>query len=72
MKVKELIDKLSEYDPEMMVVTSGYEGGLNELMQVSTVRLNLNVNSAWYYGNHEADAEGDSYAVQVSGWRDDM
>jgi hypothetical protein len=29
MKVKYLIEKLQRYDPEQMVVVSGYEGGVD-------------------------------------------
>ena len=29
MKVKELIEKLSQLDPELMVVVRGYEGGMD-------------------------------------------
>ena len=31
MKVKELIELLSQLDPELMVVRSGYEGGVDEM-----------------------------------------
>ena len=31
MKVKELIEKLSQLDPELMVVVRGYEGGVDEV-----------------------------------------
>jgi hypothetical protein len=69
MKVKELIEKLQALDPEHMVVVDGYEGGVGELKEISTVCLSLNVNDAWYYGEHElcdestADPESNTYAV---------
>ena len=31
MKVKELIEALSQLDPELMVVVAGYEGGVDEI-----------------------------------------
>ena len=31
MTVKQLIEKLGEYDPEMPVMSNGYEGGLNDI-----------------------------------------
>lgn len=55
MKVKELIKMLSEQDQESMVVISGYEGGVNELENVNSVVVELNVNNSWYYGKHERD-----------------
>ncbi len=53
MEVKELIKKLEEYPPEMRVVVSGYEGGVNDLEELKKVKVELNVNTAWYYGKHE-------------------
>ena len=59
MKVKELIEKLSQLDPELMVVVAGYEGGVNEVSDYGLCDIELNVNDEWYYGKHEMLAEGD-------------
>lgn len=59
MKVKELIEKLSQLDPELMVVVAGYEGGVNEVDKSELCDIELNVNDEWYYGKHEMLAEGD-------------
>lgn len=48
-----------------MVVVAGYEGGSNELKSVEEVRLNLNVNDEWYYGEHEEALDGECEAVRV-------
>jgi len=53
MKVKELIEKLQGFDPELMVVRPGYEGGMTELHSATETLLALNVNSEWYYGEHD-------------------
>jgi len=53
MKVKELIEKLSQMDSELMVVVHGYEGGVNEVDSCELRDIELNVNTAWYYGKHE-------------------
>ena len=53
MKVKELIEKLQAFDPEHMVVVSGYEGGVTEATQTEFITIALNVNTSWYYGEHE-------------------
>ena len=53
MKVKELIEKLQGFDPELMVVRPGYEGGVTELQSATEVLLALNVNEEWYYGEHD-------------------
>jgi len=59
MKVKELIEVLSQLDPELMVVVAGYEGGVNEVSDYGLCDIELNVNDEWYYGKHEMLAEGD-------------
>ena len=53
MKVKELIEVLSQLDPELLVVVHGYEGGVNEVDRCDVYDIELNVNTAWYYGKHE-------------------
>lgn len=53
MKVKDLIAKLQQFNPELMVVLSGYEGGQHEASEVEEIGLKLNVNTSWYYGEHE-------------------
>jgi len=53
MKVKDLIKELQSYDPELMVVIDGYEGGVDEATKAIDVSLKLDVNTEWYYGKHE-------------------
>lgn len=53
MKVKELIEKLQSLDPEHMLVINGYEGGVNEVSEVETIRILTDQNKEWYYGKHE-------------------
>ena len=60
MKVKELIEALSQMNPELMVVVAGYEGGVDEMDKFEMCDIELNVNTEWYYGKHEILAEGDN------------
>jgi inhibitor of KinA sporulation pathway (predicted exonuclease) len=53
MLVEELIAKLQEFDPKLQVITSGYEGGVDDIECVSATKIALNVNTEWYYGKHE-------------------
>jgi predicted AAA+ superfamily ATPase len=53
MKVKELIEKLQKFDPEIIVVVDGYEDGVNEPQDPCIININLNVNEEWYYGKHQ-------------------
>ena len=59
MKVKELIELLSQLDPELMVVIGGYEGGVDEIDKFEMCDIELNVNTEWYYGKHEVLEKGD-------------
>ena len=58
MKVKELIETLSQLDPELMVVIGGYEGGVDEVSRYELCDVELNVNTEWYYGKHEILEKG--------------
>ena len=60
MKVKELIEALSQLDPELMVVVACYEGGVDEIDKFEMCDIELDVNTEWYYGKHEILAEGDN------------
>lgn len=66
MKVKELIEALSQLDSELMVVVAGYEGGVNEVDKYELCDIELNVNTAWYYGKHEMLVNGDKPSMKDS------
>ena len=53
MIVKELIEKLQELDPNLPVLVDGYEGGCNDLKELSEIEVIRDVNTQWYYGTHE-------------------
>ena len=58
MKVKELIEKLKDYDQETELFVSGYEGGWDKINVVYEVQMVLDVNTEWYYGSNEVLEEG--------------
>jgi hypothetical protein len=53
MTVKELIDQLSELDPELHVFVAGYEGGFHYAKMSNIQDIYLNVNPEWFYGPHD-------------------
>lgn len=53
MRVKDLIAELQQFDPDLMVIRSGYEGGVAEIKNADPCTIALNVNAEWYYGEHE-------------------
>lgn len=54
MKVKHLILRLQECDPEALVVVDGYEQGLEPLKNiVDSIEIALDVHTEWYYGKHD-------------------
>lgn len=52
MSIAELIQKLSQYDPNLPIVIKGYEGGYNDVSIIEEVNLQLNNTENWY-GAHE-------------------
>ena len=53
MTVKELIEHLQTLDPEIRVLTEGYEGGYNDVKIEGPFEIALDVYSDWWYGKHE-------------------
>jgi hypothetical protein len=53
MTVKELIEQLDKLDPNLLVFTTGYEGGFNDAIIGEEVEVILNYHTEWYYGKHE-------------------
>jgi len=70
--VSELITLLKDQPQDMIVVTSGYEGGYDDvIVGRELVLLNSNIDNkgekkSWYYGKHGNYAEGgDSTPTEV-------
>ena len=53
MKVKELIEELQQYDPELTVNLHVYEGGYYEPKGTRETVLAVGVHKEWYYGPNE-------------------
>ena len=67
MKVIELITLLSQMPSEADVVVKGYEGGVDDVVNVKLVKIKKNVNDEWYYGKHAIDEDSDIQAVFIQG-----
>jgi hypothetical protein len=50
MNIKELMNILSQFDPETRVIVAGYEGGFNDISEVKEMSILLNVHREWYMG----------------------
>lgn len=61
MKIKELIEQLQQFDPEMLVMVEGYEGGIASPSKPYQTPIRLNVHEEWYYGKHEVHHVTDQY-----------
>lgn len=55
MKIKELIEKLSQLDPELEVYLHGYEGGYCDVFKTEHITLCKDYygEEYWWYGPHE-------------------
>ena len=61
MAVGELIKHLKKLDKNLIVSRSGYEGGYTDgIDEPYITELCLNVNSEWYYGEHESKPFSDT------------
>ncbi len=67
MTVKELIQRLAQYPPELRVVVQGYETGFNNITTLQQVPLRENPDAAWYDGEYDADESGGEPAVLLLG-----
>lgn len=65
MKVKDLINLLSQMPAEADVVVKGYEGGVDDVVNVKVVKIKKDAHAEWYYGRHEVDEDGDVQAVFI-------
>jgi hypothetical protein len=64
-KVKDLINLLSQIPAEADVVVKGYEGGVDDVVNVKLVKIKKDARAEWYYGRHEVDEDGDVQAVFI-------
>jgi len=74
MIISELIDILQKHNSNLMVVISGYGGGVTEVKGVQTIDVLPNYSTAWYYGEHEptqllSDKDKTEHVLQIKGLR---
>ncbi len=67
MTIKELIHELSKYPPEARVVVQGYEDGFDDISVIQPISVQLNSDTAWYYGDLISDVNGGEKAVLLFG-----
>ena len=65
MKVKDLIQELQKLDPELLVVVAEYEGGVDEVKNITQYKIELDAYKDWaFFGNHAAlDDIGHRYSL---------
>jgi len=55
MKIRDIIDQLSQFDSDMEVVVNGYEDGFDSIKSISIIPVVLNYNTEKdYYGAHSS------------------
>ncbi|WP_261235486.1 hypothetical protein [Laspinema olomoucense] len=52
MKSQQLIEMLSQFDPDTPVVRQGYEAGYNSISIIEQKSIQMNVNPEHFYGAH--------------------
>lgn len=69
MLVRELIERLNEFPPDMLVLGRGYESGYNDLDTVMSQTLYHHPNNPWYEGefqDSDYESEGKQQIVAVT------
>lgn len=59
MTVRDLICKLNGLPQDAPVFIYGYEGGYDDVLEIYPIRVELNMNTSWYYGAHEMICGGE-------------
>lgn len=59
MTAVELINDLKQLPPETRIVVSGYEDGINDIIQLKKIKIKLDVNEHWYEGAHSESGSSD-------------
>lgn len=67
MRVDELIALLTQMPTNADVVVKGYEGGVDDVVDVTLVQIRKDVHQEWYYGKHAIDDTSDVQAVFIAG-----
>lgn len=70
MTVAELISLLQQHPPDTRVVVRGYESGVDDVVGVDVVRLQLNARTEWWNGDHvivDRNRGGNPPAVYLRG-----
>lgn len=52
--ISDLIEALSHFPQDLLVITPGYEGGYKEIKSLESQEILLDINDAWYYGPHDS------------------
>jgi hypothetical protein len=52
MTTQQLLEMLSQFDPDTPVVIQGYEAGYNSISIIEQKSIQMNVNSEHFYGAH--------------------
>lgn len=63
MKIKHLIDKLKDLDPELDVLIEGYEDYYDTPEISGIIEFEPNVHKEWYYGKHEERKGGSKKGI---------
>ncbi len=69
MTVKDLIEKLSTLPQDVPIVTDGYEGGLDMMIDTKIINITVNKNTVSWYGYYEEDKDSDQVAIYLASTR---
>ncbi len=59
MTAEELINKLKQLPPDIIIVVRGYEDGYNDILELKPVRIKQIPDSRWYDGEYDDSTDED-------------
>jgi hypothetical protein len=65
MAAKELIEKLSKYPSDTLVLVQGYEGGFSDIVTLKKTKVELNSYKEDWNGPHEETTDSNNSAVLI-------
>lgn len=64
MKVKDLIDRLNTFPPDLQVLVQGYENGYDGVVRIEKISVAKNIDAADYDGEYDNSEKNDEYIVE--------
>ena len=66
MTIKELIEKLQQFDSNKQIVVEGYESGYDDIQVIKEQQVVVQKDCAWWDGNYQLADEGQTVVCLIA------